>query len=665
MMRNMMNLLQTMNNMQAGNSRPTSTRKASSNRPAGNMSGCCMVHVLGYDYGTTNEQIENHMSSVGTVVEVNAVDQKSVIVTYSSADEATAAQTLDGTNIAGNSRYIEVTLFDPQNFLAGHNIEDMKAKQFLALPVEQQQVIMARGSLASARDPTAVLVQRMKSASGSGMAFNSGGLAGGSSGGSVGGDCSVLVRGFDYGTSNDQIADHMSQAGTIKDVKLLDAGSVCITYGSAMEATYAAEAMNGTNIAGNSRYIDVLVLDAAQFLAGLNIEMEKQVQFSALTPQQQLAVMAKGSLASARDANAVLVKRMSEVRGNSSGKSFNFAGGSGGSIAGKCSVLVRGFDYGTSINEIAVHMSSAGTVQDVKTVDQGSVAVTYASEEEATYAAESLNATNIAGNNRYIDVVVMDPMQFLAGHNIEIDKMNQFSALTPQQQQDVMAKGSLASARDPNAVLVKRMNEARGKAGGSGSGSNFAGSFGGMGGSFSGKNSVLVRGFDFGTTDEQITNHMSGAGTVQDFKHVDKGSVCVTYISADEATYAAQTLNGTNISGNSRYLDVIVMDPMQFLSGSNIDKERAQQFMAMTPEQQQVVMAKGSLASARDPTAVLVQRMKQAKGAGKGSFGPAGGCGGGNSSGPYGGSGGGSSTDSNAMMMKMMEMMMKNMASGK
>merc|ERR1712187_581179 len=72
-------------------------------------------------------------------------------------------------------------------------------------------------------------------------------------------------------------------------------------------------------------------------------------------------------------------------------------------------------------------------------------------------------------------------------------------------------------------------------------------------------------------------------------------------------------------------------------------------FRALSPDQQKAVMAKGRLATARDPTAVLVSRMvkvtgQNLSGGGKGSFGPARGKGGGKGgkrSGPYGGGGDG------------------------
>jgi len=164
---------------------------------------------------------------------------------------------------------------------------------------------------------------------------------------------------------------------------------------------------------------------------------------------------------------------------------------------------------------------------------------------------------------------------------------------------------------------------------------------------------------------------MASSGTIKEVQQVEQGSMCVTYSSEDEATMAAFSLNGSCIGGSHRYIDVIVMDPMQFLAAHNIEMEKIQHFMALTPQQQTAVMSQGSLASARDPNAVLVRRMKQAKGIGKadgkGSFGPVGKGGCGNMSSPYGAGGAGAvpnmgGQQMNEMLLKMMELMVTNMA---
>jgi len=189
-----------------------------------------------------------------------------------------------------------------------------------------------------------------------------------------------------------------------------------------------------------------------------------------------------------------------------------------------------------------------------------------------------------------------------------------------------------------------------------------------------GKGTVLVRGFDFGTTDEQIMAHMSQVGTVTNVQYIDDGSKCVTYGSSEEAQAAVATLQQSMIDGNKRYIDVMIMDPMAFLAEHPIAPERKAQFMGLTPQQQFAVIAKGSLSTARDPTAVLIQRMKGVQDAGKGSFGPVKGAGlmGALGSllgaGPYGkgkgkgkGKGGGMDQGGKGaklgMMMKLVEMM--------
>merc|ERR1719482_571792 len=124
------------------------------------------------------------------------------------------------------------------------------------------------------------------------------------------------------------------------------------------------------------------------------------------------------------------------------------------------------------------HMSNAGAVQQVTWVDDGSVSVTYSSPEEAKFAVQQMQQTTIGGNSRYIDVIVMDPKEFLAGLNIDADKAALFQRLAPEHQQQVMAKGTLSTARDPTAVLVLRIRKVeQGKGGPKGNGT-----FSGVGG---------------------------------------------------------------------------------------------------------------------------------------------------------------------------------------
>merc|ERR1712110_1216993 len=75
-----------------------------------------------------------------------------------------------------------------------------------------------------------------------------------------------------------------------------------------------------------------------------------------------------------------------------------------------------------------------------------------------------------------------------------------------------------------------------------------------------GSGRVFVRGFDFGTDDEQFEGHMSTVGSIHKVHWVTRGSAVVVYQEEASAVQAVSQLSGTTIAGNSRYIDVILKD---------------------------------------------------------------------------------------------------------
>merc|ERR1719387_782477 len=68
----------------------------------------------------------------------------------------------------------------------------------------------------------------------------------------------VFVQGFDFGTTEDQVAAHLGQAGNVQEVDLFAKGGAAkVTFSTPDEANYAVESLNKTVIDGNERYIDV------------------------------------------------------------------------------------------------------------------------------------------------------------------------------------------------------------------------------------------------------------------------------------------------------------------------------------------------------------------------------------------------------------------------
>merc|ERR1712176_1542784 len=78
----------------------------------GDPAGSCRVLVLGFDFGTTDEQFEGHMKKAGPIHAVHWITKGKAVVVYKKKAAAAKAAELDGTTIDGNSRYITVITAD-------------------------------------------------------------------------------------------------------------------------------------------------------------------------------------------------------------------------------------------------------------------------------------------------------------------------------------------------------------------------------------------------------------------------------------------------------------------------------------------------------------------------------------------------------------------------
>jgi RNA recognition motif-containing protein len=288
----------------------------------------------------------------------------------------------------------------------------------------------------------------------------------------------VFVRGFDFGTTEAQIKKYCSKAGPVKSVEMFGRGSAVVTYASEEKAQKATEILDHTTMPGNTRYIEVKVNDDT-----------------------------KG-------------KRKA---------------GEGG-----CTVFVRGFDFGTTDEQFEAHVGQAGTVEKVQWCTKGSARVTYASEEEAQNAIDTLQGTTIDGNTRFIDVLMKDDEERPPAKKAKGGGKGMWVQ---------MPMGMQALPWDLP-MMMKGMGKGKSK---------------GTGGKIRapdppGSGRVFVRGFDFGTTDEQLEAHMSSVGQIVQVHWANKGSAVVVYKRKAMATKAVNELNGTVLDGNSRYIDVILKE---------------------------------------------------------------------------------------------------------
>jgi len=236
---------------------------------------------------------------------------------------------------------IPATPKEVEMFLGNYPVEPKAVLKLKELDPYQQKAVISRGSLAEARDPTAVLISRCKKAVEGTMATSP----------------TVLVRGMDFGTTEEQLQNHMSSVGAVENVKWITKGTAEVTYSSADEAVLARDSLNQSIIPGNTRYIDVIPQDVGQSNWS---EGPKGVKRSA----------PPGSM-----------------------------------------VYVRGFDFGTTQEEFESHMSSVGTIISVHLCDKGSAEIAYSNPQEAAMAVQQLNNTTIPGNTRYIDVLKQEDSQ--------------------------------------------------------------------------------------------------------------------------------------------------------------------------------------------------------------------------------------------------------------
>mmetsp|Transcript_4400 Transcript_4400/g.6743 ORF Transcript_4400/g.6743 Transcript_4400/m.6743 type:complete len:199 (-) Transcript_4400:107-703(-) len=158
----------------------------------------------------------------------------------------------------------------------------------------------------------------------------------------------VFVRGFDFGTTEDQLRNHFQGVGTISTVTFQGKGAAIVSYDSEDAAQQAVSTLEGSTIEGNGRYVNVKIDEGGD---------------------------AKGAR----------------------------KGGKGGASGPQ--VIVRGFDFGTTEDQIRSHFDPCGEIQEIRFLCKGggSAVIKFATEDEAAKAVD-MDRSTIDGNERYVNV---------------------------------------------------------------------------------------------------------------------------------------------------------------------------------------------------------------------------------------------------------------------
>merc|ERR1712187_874259 len=74
--------------------------------------GSCRVFVMGFDFGTTDEQLEGHMKQAGPIHTVHWVTKGKAVIVYKNKAAKAKAAARNELTIDGNTRYITVVTGD-------------------------------------------------------------------------------------------------------------------------------------------------------------------------------------------------------------------------------------------------------------------------------------------------------------------------------------------------------------------------------------------------------------------------------------------------------------------------------------------------------------------------------------------------------------------------
>jgi len=326
-----------------------------------------------------------------------------------------------------------------------------------------------------------------------------------------------------------------------------------------------------------------------KFLGG-KVDARVDAQFRSLPAEHQKTIIERGSLTTARDPSAVLGKRIQEL-------------GFGGPRGGPPRQQAGGFD---AVALPAYHDPQAPRAGDW-----------YCSNCQDLQFGKNTSCRRCGLPREQVDhgKPELDPQAFVAPFTIDEDKKAAFLAMDFALQEQIMLKGSLAGARDPTAVLCQRMGQAIASA----------------------------------KAQRQIQQAMGMGGAPQHGPRPGDWYCSVCHDLQFAKNEVCRTCNTPRAMADTG--EIPKLDALTWISMFTVEEDKKEQFLNMTTQMQEAIIAEGTLHGARDPTAVLISRMNKqckiskgmvagCKGGGK-SFGPAGGKSnmGMESAGPYGGCG--------------------------
>jgi len=428
----------------------------------------------------------------------------------------------------------------------------------------------------------------------------------------------MMVRGFDFDTTEEALMAHCSVAGSVTGVRFKKKGTAFVTYASPEEAASAVEQLQGSYLDGQQRYVDcyldghsggggrgnrnanaVAVDDEVErFIADHGLDERAAKALRTESAEVVRHVLDRGPVVGCANPSSAVMSRLRDAgrevgsssapapparaprAAPSSAPSAASAGRQQAAPSGPreprgpagtegCTVNIHNIDFGTSQAALEQHFGAAGEIVNFRFKNKGTAQITFATPDDAQAAIDVLSGTMIEGCERVIEVRLAGVAKGAAAPS---------SAAGPAPGSYPTENGAAAQRAPPTMPSGRPQFNGAWDAGTQAKRKFSSGAVPGQRDRSPvakrrklrkrrGENvpawaygsdgrRVYIRGFDFDTSEARIREHIQRAGPVQNFCMMSQGSAMAVYHTSAAAKEAVRKLDRSTIAGNQRYVEV-------------------------------------------------------------------------------------------------------------
>jgi len=425
-------------------------------------------------------------------------------------------------NLGPVENVMPATPEEVNNFLAMHNCEENGISYLLRLDPRLQRLVINKGSMMDARDQTAVLIKR----------------------------CNEVTS----LQENDWICPACNDIQFAKNPQCRKCGASNPVLAEKIATGEPLPPRPGSRVPlmePAKHVMPATPSEVQQFIHMHSCEQHALAKLLSLDPKLQKVVINKGPMLDARDQTAVLIKRCVEVTTMKDGDW----------ICPGC------LDIQFAKNSQCRKCGTPNPVMEER-VMRG--------EPPLPIRPGKKPPPNLNPVLNMPSATAEEVNHFLSSHDIAENGMSYLLSLDPRLQKVVINKGTMADARDPTAVLIKRCNEVT---------------------SLQDTDWICLGCYDiqFG---KNLTCRKCGKANPHVEARLNAGE-CLIERSGRSAPFVAPV---------QHVLPATEDDISTFLAAHRCEQHAIDKLMSLDPRLQRLVINKGSMTDARDQTAVLIKR---------------------------------------------------------